>query len=105
MRTQLLVIVDQLDELLGREFWEEDRRNFARVLNALLATGRIWIVATLRSDLYERFHLDPNLFALKRRGSMLDIRPPDPLALAQIIAISAAVSTMFTPIARNWSSS
>jgi len=82
---RLLLVVDQLDELFGPDISVEDRSNFAKLLAALAATGRVWIVGTLRADLYERFLQEPHLLDLKTRGSAYDLAPPGGAELAEIV--------------------
>jgi hypothetical protein len=55
VRAQLLIVVDQLDELFGPDVTAEQRAAFARLLAVLAETGQVWLLATLRADLYERF--------------------------------------------------
>jgi hypothetical protein len=58
-RARLLVVVDQLDELLALKTSNEAIAGFARLLEALAATGEIWIVATLRADALGTFLVSP----------------------------------------------
>jgi len=51
--TQL--VVDQLDELFAAGVDDTSRAAFARLLDRLARTGLIWIMATLRAELYEAF--------------------------------------------------
>ena len=68
---QLLIVVDQLDELFAPDVTPDQRGVFARLLVALGQTGDVWLLATLRADLYERFLAEPALFALKTSGDGL----------------------------------
>src|ERR1700722_875731 len=65
-RVGLLVAIDQLEELFARS--NDDRRQFVRLLSALAATGRVWVVATLRNDFYDRLRQDEELSGLADRG-------------------------------------
>ena len=85
VRADLLLVVDQLDDLFAANVEEEDRAHFASLLAAFVATGRIWVVATLRAALYERF-LEENVFkTLKANGADYDLSPPGPVELADIV--------------------
>jgi WD40 repeat protein len=85
IQVDLLLIIDQFDELLVSGSVSSEGERFARLLAAFAETGRIWIVATLRADLYGRFLKEPSLFALKTRGVMFDVVAPGPAELAEII--------------------
>jgi tetratricopeptide (TPR) repeat protein len=73
-RFGLLLAIDQLEEIFIRP--EADRRNFVRLLTALASTGRVWLVATMRNDFYDRLRLDPELSVLTDRGRIYDLAPP-----------------------------
>lgn len=85
LRADLVVLVDQLDNLFSASMTDEERSHFARLLSAMVATGRIWVIATLRANLYERFLREPALFDLKARGATYDLSPPGPAELAEIV--------------------
>ena len=85
VRADLLVVVDQLDELFAEAVSEQQRSRFARILSLLLKTDRVWVIATLRADLYERLLDDPDLFGLKTRGATYDLAPPGAVELAEIV--------------------
>ena len=81
----LLLLIDQLDEIFADVISEDVRSRFARLLAALAATRRVWIVATLRGDLYERYCAVPELLALKQAGATFDLAPPGEAGLAEIV--------------------
>jgi tetratricopeptide (TPR) repeat protein len=85
LRGQLLILVDQLDELFGPDVAPEQRAAFAQLLAVLAGTGQVWLLATLRADLYERFLAEPALLALKSAGAAYDLTPPGPAELAEIV--------------------
>ncbi len=82
---QLLIVIDQLDELFALNVVAEQRARFVRLLASLVETGKIWLLATLRADLYERFLDEPGLLALKTSGAAYDLSPPGPAELAEIV--------------------
>ncbi|MBV8589581.1 MAG: tetratricopeptide repeat protein [Acetobacteraceae bacterium] len=84
-RAQLLIVVDQLDELFAPNVAAEQRALFVRILTGLVETGQVWLLATLRADLYERFLAEPGLLALKTGGAAYDLSPPGPPELAEIV--------------------
>ena len=73
VEARLLLLVDQFEEALVTPGL---RDGFARALTALIGSGVVWVVATLRSDLYAPFQACPALTALRDRGSQLDLLPP-----------------------------
>lgn len=85
VRADLLLIVDQFDELFGADVEAAARESFARALSALVATGHVWVVATLRTDLYERLQRTPGLLELKQNGAAYDLAPPGAAELAEIV--------------------
>ena len=87
--TALLLLVDQLDELFAADIAEDTRNRFAALLAELVGCGRVWVIATLRSDLYERYGAVPQLLALKRAGASYDLAPPGPAELAEIVRLPA----------------
>jgi len=91
MRADLLLLVDQLEEIFARP--EQERRDFARLLLALALNGRVWIIATLRADLYDTI-LDPNtkLLELKDKGGAYDLASPGPAEIEEILDRSAAAA-------------
>jgi hypothetical protein len=84
----LLLLVDQFEEALS----PEARDGFAQVLCALAATGVVWIVATLRSDLYAPFQASAALTALRDGGAQLDLLPPSAAELGEIVTGPAAAA-------------
>lgn len=76
VRCDLVLLVDQLDELFATAVAAEERTRFATLLRLLVGSGRVWVVATLRADLYELFLRDETLFGLKGAGATLDLTPP-----------------------------
>ncbi len=87
----LLLVIDQFDDLFAAEM-EADRTALAEFLTKLVETRRVWIIGTLRADLYEQYVADPALLALKRDGASYDLAPPGPAELAEIVRRPAEVS-------------
>ena len=82
---RLLLVIDQLDELYESGLSDGERARFARLLSALAASGRVFILATLRAHLYEHFLADADLLALKTRGAAYDLAAPGPSELSEIV--------------------
>lgn len=92
--TALLLLIDQLDELLAVDVPEELRTRFAALLARLVATRRVWIVSTLRADLYEQYIGVQDLRTLKTEGASYDLQPPGPAELAEIVRLPAKAANL-----------
>lgn len=85
VKAALLLVVDQLDELFGAQVAEDVQARFAKLLGLFARSGRVWIIATLRADLFHRFLGQPLLKQLKEDGASYDMGPPDAAELAEIV--------------------
>jgi len=94
VRVDLVVLVDQLDELFSADVEAAERAAFAALLENFAASGRIWVLATLRADLYERFLAEPALLALKTSGAAYDLGPPGAAELGEIVRQPAAAAEL-----------
>jgi WD40 repeat protein len=92
VKMALLLVVDQLDELFAADIGNDMRARFAQLLGLLARTGRVWVVATLRADLFEHFLSQKDLKQLKDDGSSYDLAPPDAAELAEIVRAPAAAA-------------
>lgn len=91
--SRLLLVIDQLEEILLAS--TERQAEFAALLSALLAGGesRIWVAASLRSDLQEPFLKIPAfqpLLTLDRGGRELKLAAPGPADMREVIEGPAA---------------
>jgi len=70
----LLLALDQLEQILA---WPAaERAPFLALLRALLEARQLWLLATLRSDLYHLVQAEPDLARLKDAGRGFDLPPP-----------------------------
>jgi WD40 repeat protein len=84
-QAKLLLIVDQLEELFTAErIRGEERARFVQLLAALARSGRVWIVATMRSDFWHRTSEAPELIGLAD-GGRVDLLRPTAAELSQMI--------------------
>lgn len=89
----LALLVDQLEEAFSDEtVADADRQAFFNALDALARSGRVWIVATMRSDAYPRLADAPALLALKEGDGQFDLVPPNLREIGQIIRFPAAAA-------------
>ncbi|MFI4997792.1 MAG: hypothetical protein ACHQAQ_18660, partial [Hyphomicrobiales bacterium] len=89
LRCDLLVLVDQFENIFAAGLSDDERGEFATLLHALCATRRVWIVATIRADLYGRLIAPGGFIALKDAGGHYDLAPPGEAELAEILRKSA----------------
>lgn len=85
LRCDLVLLIDQLEELFAPSVSSEARQKFAGLLAGFAASGRVWIVATLRADFYSRLIEEPALKALKEAGGACDLAAPNAAQLADIV--------------------
>ena len=91
VEARLVLLIDQFEEAL----LDPGLEVFARALAALAASGTVWIVATLRSDLYGLFQASPTLLALREGGAQRDLVQPNLSELAEMLdgpAVAAGLS-------------
>ncbi|MBC8128471.1 MAG: hypothetical protein H8M99_15125, partial [Gloeobacteraceae cyanobacterium ES-bin-144] len=65
-RARLALVVDQLEEVFTHAQDPTRRNALIRVLAVLARSGRVWVLATLRSDFYARLEEIPELVELSR---------------------------------------
>jgi tetratricopeptide (TPR) repeat protein len=82
---RLALVVDQLEELFISTPAGADREKFVEALRALVASGRVWVLATLRSDFYPRSTELPALVELKEGSGQYDLLPPTAGEIGQMI--------------------
>lgn len=83
---KLVLVVDQLEELFTiPAITDEGRRLFARLLGGLAHSGAVWVVATVRADFWHRIAELPELVALCEGTGRLDVTPPSPAELTEMI--------------------
>ncbi len=83
--TRLLLVLDQLEELFVNTVSETNRTLFLRLVADLARSGRVFVIATLRSTSYGAVARETELMALKDSGATLDITVPSPEVLGDIV--------------------
>jgi hypothetical protein len=86
---RLALALDQVERLFT-EAEPQAAAAFALVIEALVTQGLAYVVAALRSDAYGRFQSVPGFLALKEQGAQLDLLPPSPGELEEIVTKPAA---------------
>ncbi|MBU2981442.1 hypothetical protein KO498_06400 [Lentibacter algarum] len=83
---KLVLLVDQLEELLtDPNILQSERDDFLKALTALAGSGRVYVVATLRSDFYQQAIEQPVFAQLKGSEGQYDLSAPTPAEIGQII--------------------
>jgi tetratricopeptide (TPR) repeat protein len=89
----LALVVDQLEEIFSDPRIDARAREaFVAALDALARSGRVWILATMRSDVYPRLVELPVLMKLKEGEGQFDLLPPTLREIGQIIRLPAAAA-------------
>ena len=83
------MVIDQLEELFTTGFSLEVRQKYISALAGLVRSGRVFILATLRSDFYPRYQEFPDLVELAKPSGKFDLRPPTPYELGNMIRLPA----------------
>ena len=90
---RLVLVIDQMEELFtNQHLTAADRRDFVRTLWWLLRTGRIWVLATLRSDFFPRCETIPELMELKEGNGQYHLQMPEEYEISQMIRWPAAAA-------------
>lgn len=83
---RLLLVVDQLEELFTHDSVSAaDREAFVTALAELAKSGLVWVVATLRSDFFDRLETVPALLTLSEGEARYLLAPPESAEIAQMI--------------------
>jgi formylglycine-generating enzyme required for sulfatase activity len=92
---RLAIVIDQFEELFTIDrLSDADRDGFVTALSALAKSGVAWIVATMRSDFFDRLETMPALLTLSGDARYV-VEPPDDTEIGQIIrgpALEAGLS-------------
>jgi len=93
---KLVLVVDQMEEMFSLEsITHEERIKFIEALDALSRSGRVWIIATLRSDFYPRTSELESLVALKEGTGQYDLLTPTPAEIGQMIRQPAQAAGLY----------
>ena len=90
---RLILVVDQLEELftLG-EVTPDQRKAFILCLKGLMASRRVFVVATMRSDYWHRAAEVPLLISLAEGHGRIDLLPPTQAEITEMIRRPAEVA-------------
>jgi serine/threonine protein kinase len=88
-KARLALVVDQLEELFTGGFSLEIRQKYISALAGLVRSGRVFVLATLRSDFYASYQEFPDLIELTEPSGKFDLRPPTPSEIGNMIQLPA----------------
>jgi WD40 repeat protein/serine/threonine protein kinase len=88
-KARLALVVDQLEELFTTGFSPELRQKYISALAGLVRSGRVFVLATLRNDFYASYQEFPELIELTKPGGKIDLRPPTPAEIGNMIRLPA----------------
>jgi eukaryotic-like serine/threonine-protein kinase len=90
---RLVLVIDQMEELFtNHHLTAADRRHFFLNLWWLLRNGRVWLLATLRSDFFPRCETIPQLMELKEGNGQYHLEMPEEYEISQMIRWPAAAA-------------
>jgi formylglycine-generating enzyme required for sulfatase activity len=83
---RLMIMIDQLEEMFTLDgVTDAERDLFIAALEALAKCGLVWVIATMRSDFFDRLGTQPRLLGLTSGEARYVLAPPEPSEIAQII--------------------
>ena len=84
----LIVVIDQLEELFtDQRIPADQRQRFLILISALAHGGRVWVLATMRADLWHRGCESAELVSLARGKRRFDLSPPTSSEIGQMIRL------------------
>ncbi len=87
---RMALLVDQMEELFTHPaITAGTRKAFVQLLSAIAATGRVWVLATLRSDFFHRCEEVPELIDLKGGEGIYQLGPANSAEIGQLIRLPA----------------
>src|SRR5580700_3740345 len=88
-KARFALVIDQLEELFTSGFSPEVRRKYISALAGLVRSGRVFVLATLRSDFYASYQEFPDLIELSQPSGKFDLRPPTSSEIGNMIRLPA----------------
>ncbi|HTX64373.1 MAG TPA: hypothetical protein VMD31_01260 [Opitutaceae bacterium] len=96
---RLILVVDQMEEAFTNERFDLAQRVAStQALTALSRSGLVWVIATVRSDLYHYYTESEAFRALRGDDGQYDLSPPTVSEIGQLIRLPAqAAGLEFEP--------
>jgi tetratricopeptide (TPR) repeat protein len=94
-QARLALLVDQMEEVFTQDWVTDDvRKAFVSTIDALARSGRVWVLGTMRSDLYPRCTSLPQLIALKEGNGQYDLMPPTATEIGQMVRLPTLAAAL-----------
>ena len=90
----LVLVIDQLDDFFAEDSDPAQAAQDAALLGHLACSGHIAVVAACRSSAYPALASVPGLLALKQPSGHVDLAPPGPAEIAEIIRRPAQLAAL-----------
>jgi WD40 repeat protein len=101
---RFILVIDQLEEIFTIERFDASQRAaFISAISTLSRSGLVWVIATMRSDLYGRCAEMEAFRTLKSDDGQYDLSPPSVSEIGQIIrmpAMAAGLQFEVHPVTR-----
>jgi WD40 repeat protein/tetratricopeptide (TPR) repeat protein len=88
-RARLALVIDQLEELFTSGFSSDIQKKYVGTIAGLACSGRVFVIATLRSDFYHSYQQFPDLIELSSPAGKVDLRPPSGNDIGNMIRLPA----------------
>jgi WD40 repeat protein len=88
-RARLVLVIDQLEELFTSGFSSDVQQKYVATIAGLARSGRVFVIATLRSDFYPSYQRFPDLIELSSPAGKVDLRPPSGNEIGNMIRLPA----------------
>jgi eukaryotic-like serine/threonine-protein kinase len=99
-KARLALVIDQLEELFTSSFSIEIRENYISAIAGLVRSGRVLVLAALRSDFYPSYQVHPELTDLTKPSGKFDLRPPTPYEIGSMIRLPAEAAGLHFELER-----
>ncbi|MBV9106505.1 MAG: WD40 repeat domain-containing protein, partial [Verrucomicrobia bacterium] len=99
-KARLALVVDQLEELFTSGFSPEVRQKYISAIAGLVRSGRVFVLATLRSDFYPWYQQYQDLIELTKPAGKVDLRPPTAYEIGNMIRLPAEAAGLHFELER-----
>lgn len=92
-KARLVLLIDQLEELFTTVTLTADKRDrFVSTMRTLVESRYVWVVATMRSDMFHHLAAAPSLAEMAEGKGQYHLLPPQPVEISQMIREPAAAA-------------
>jgi WD40 repeat protein/energy-coupling factor transporter ATP-binding protein EcfA2 len=88
-RSRFALVIDQLEELFTSGFSSDVQQKYVAAVAGLVRSGRVFVIATLRSDFYPSYQQFPDLIEFSRPAGKVDLRAPTGNEIGNMIRLPA----------------